>query len=80
MKPVINAEIEAEFLRIPDAVRLSGLSKSTLYLLIGGGRLASKCVRAPGSVKGVRLISKQVLRDFINSCEDAPADEKGGTK
>lgn len=72
--PAIPAEIEAEFLRIPDAVKFSGIGKSTLFALIAKGKLKSKCIRQPGAVKGIRLISKQALRDFIDSCEEDVAD------
>lgn len=65
----MNPEIQAEFLRIPEAVKFSGLSRTTLYRMITDGRLKSKCVRARGAIKGVRLISRDVLRDFINSCD-----------
>lgn len=74
MNPAVPAELEAEFLRIPAAVKFSGLGRTTLFAAIADGRLKSKCIRQPGAIRGIRLISKQAIRDFIESCEDAPED------
>lgn len=70
MKPAISPEVEAEFLRIPDAVRFSGLSKPTLYKLIKSGRLKSKLLRLSGEIRGIRLISRQAIRDLMATCDD----------
>lgn len=67
--PKLDVELEKEFLRIPDAVRFSGLSKTSLYNLIREGRLKSKLVRTPGNIRGIRLISRQAIRDFMATCE-----------
>ncbi len=69
MSAAIPAELEAEFLRIPDAVKFSGVSRSVLYRMIKDGSLPSKNLRAKGAIRGIRLISKHVLRDVLNAAE-----------
>jgi hypothetical protein len=61
MKPVV----QPEWLRLPDAIRFSGLSRSYLYGLIAEGVLKSACIRKRGNTRGVRLISTADLTAFI---------------
>jgi hypothetical protein len=61
--------LQAKWVRIPDAVRLSGMSRRTLYDLIGTNKIRSVCVRPSAGQKGVRLIHAQSLNDFIASFE-----------
>jgi hypothetical protein len=56
-----------EFLRIPDVEKLFGLKRSTLYEILRTGKVRSVALRKEGAAKGVRLISTQSLRDFLNS-------------
>lgn len=67
-----SPSIEAEFLRVRDVAKFCGLCRTTVYALIKSGKLKSKCIRQPGSTTGIRLISKQAIRDFIESCPDTP--------
>ncbi|MEI6872054.1 MAG: helix-turn-helix domain-containing protein [Verrucomicrobiota bacterium] len=57
--------LKPEWLRIPDAIRVSGLSRSTLYVLIGAGKIKSFSNRARGSQRGIRLISYDSLIDYL---------------
>jgi hypothetical protein len=59
--------MKPEWLRIPDAVRLSGLGRSTIYNLLGSGCLKSVAVRKRGCQRGIRLISADSLRAYIQS-------------
>lgn len=70
MKPEVTPDPEKEFLRVHEAVNMSGIPRTTLYRHISDGSLPSKCLRAKGALRGIRLIPRQALRDFINGLED----------
>jgi hypothetical protein len=57
--------IEAEFLRVPAAAKLSGLSRSHLYELLKTGAIKSACIRRRGALRGVRLVLRDSLTNFI---------------
>ena len=59
--------IKPEWLRLPDAVRVSGVGRSTLYNLITSGAIKSVALRKRGCQRGIRLISADSLRDYIES-------------
>jgi hypothetical protein len=59
--------IESEYLRVPAAVKYCGLSKSHIYELASSGEIKSACIRRRGSVRGVRLIHRGSLADFIEA-------------
>lgn len=59
--------VEAEFLRVPAASKFCGLSRSHLYELIKTGQIKSACIRRRGALRGVRLISRASLVEFVNS-------------
>lgn len=63
-----------EWLRPRAACKRFGVSRSWLYAHIKAGRIKSASVRQRGSVKGIRLISRDSLAAFI---EGSIADEKG---
>jgi hypothetical protein len=62
------APVKPEWLRLSDATRLSGLSRSTLYNLIGSGSIKSAVIRKRGCTRGIRLLSYDSLRTYIESC------------
>ena len=45
--------------------RLEGLSRGTLYQLIGKGLVRSVSLRAPGAERGIRLIGLCSLRAYL---------------
>jgi hypothetical protein len=45
-----------------------GISRSTLYNLISDGVVKTKLVRRRGNTKGIRLISVESLRAYIEGC------------
>jgi hypothetical protein len=63
--------IVAKWLRIPDAVRVSGLCRSSLYGLMREGKIRSVCLRPSDGLKGVRLINADSLNRWIESQEVA---------
>ena len=67
-----------EWLRIEAAVKLFGISRSTLYKLITERRIKSFCLRERNKVKGIRLLSYDSLCAFLEA-EAAAQDEKAAT-
>ena len=63
-----RARVKPEWLRVPEAVRVFGLSRSALYELISAREIKSVCLRKRGAVRGVRLISYDSLAEFIEGC------------
>lgn len=59
------------WLKINDAVRLFGLSRSTLYLLMKDQRIKSRQVRPAGGKRGTRLIELATLKAFIEFGENS---------
>jgi Helix-turn-helix domain len=59
--------IKPEWLRLPDAIRMSGLGRSTLYNLIGSGSIKSVVLRKRGNARGRRLINSDSLLKYIES-------------
>ncbi len=59
-------ELNPVWLRIADAVRTRGVGRSTLYELIGDGRIKTRLVKARrDSIRGIRLISADSLDAYI---------------
>ena len=59
--------IEPEFLRVKDVEKMFGLKRGKLYALIREGAVISKSLRTRGTIRGVRLVSVDSLRNYINS-------------
>jgi hypothetical protein len=59
--------MKPEWLRLPDAIRVSGIGRSTLYQLLGDGSIKSVVLRKRGNQRGIRLISADSLRAYIES-------------
>jgi len=54
-----------EWLRVPDAMRIFGITRSILYLWIADGRIRSTCLHQPGAKRGIRLLSYASLASYI---------------
>jgi predicted DNA-binding transcriptional regulator AlpA len=68
MSAIVSTEVTAlpiRWLRIPDAIRYSGLSRSLLYQLIADGSLRSICIRRRGSLRGARVLSAESIDEFL---------------
>jgi hypothetical protein len=70
--------IVAQWLRIPDAIRASGLCRSSLYGLMREGKIRSVCLRPSNGQKGIRLINAESLNRFIESHETAYSESLPG--
>jgi hypothetical protein len=58
--------LNPRWLRIPAAVRYSGLSRSRLYELISNGKIRSICVKFhKGAERGVRLLDRESIDNFM---------------
>jgi excisionase family DNA binding protein len=56
-----------EWLRIPEATKLFGISRSKLYELIAAGYIRSTSLRKRGQIKGTRLIDYDSLCRFLET-------------
>jgi hypothetical protein len=56
-----------EWYRLSDAIRVSGIGRSSLYELIREGRVKSVCLRKRNNTRGIRLINADSLTAFLNS-------------
>jgi len=68
--------IKPEWVRVTEAVKISGLCRSSIYELIGSDKIKSFSNRARGCQRGVRLISYDSLveyleRAYLESLENA---------
>lgn len=62
------AALKPAYLRIPDAIKYSGIGRSTLYTLMAEGRLKSVALKTHrDNVRGLRLISRDSLDSFLGS-------------
>lgn len=62
------------FVRPKDACRLFGVGRSTLAEWIARGLVKSHLVRQPRNISGMRLISTESLRAFIERHEAHPTE------
>ena len=63
--------LNPRWLRIPGAVKYSGLSRSRLYELLAEGRIKSICLKShTGAVRGVRLIDRESIDLFMESLHE----------
>ena len=60
-----------EYLRIPAASRISGLSRTHLFQEMASGRIKYIHVKQPGKSKGVRLVLTASLLAYLASFEVA---------
>ena len=56
-----------EWLRPKDACLRFSISRSWLYERLAEGQIKSTCIRRRGAVRGVRLISRDSLAEFIEA-------------
>jgi hypothetical protein len=61
-----STHIKPEWIRIPEAILVSGLCRSSIYELITDGKLESFSHTHKGSKRGVRLISYDSLIQFLD--------------
>ena len=71
--PAAVISLRPEWLRIPDAVRLFDIGRSSLYELIAEGKIKSVCLRQRGSTRGIRLLSADSLGKYIEGLAEQAA-------
>ena len=60
--------LNPRWLRVPSAVKYSGLSRSRLYQLLTERRIKSICVKSrKGAERGVRLIDRESIDLFMET-------------
>jgi hypothetical protein len=72
-----------EWLRIPDAVRLFSLGRSTIYILLQEGKIKSANLVRRGNVRGRRLLEANSIRIYLESLaaqESELRSQKRGNK
>jgi len=60
--------LNPRWLRIPAAVKYSGLSRSRLYELLSERKIRSICLKShKGAERGVRLVDRELDRESIDT-------------
>jgi Helix-turn-helix domain len=65
-----SSMLAPRWLRIPHAVAYSGISRSKLYELFTDGQIKAVSVQGKGSRKGIRLIDRISLDEFLERRAD----------
>ncbi len=73
-----EAEVNPRWIRIRDAVRVSGICRSSIYELINSGAVKSFSHKKEGQTLGQRLISYQSLIDYLDAAYEASKKEAQG--
>jgi hypothetical protein len=60
-----QSKMKPEWIRVTDAVRVSGMCRSKIYELIKAGKIRSFSKRERGAIRGIRLIFLDSLLDHI---------------
>jgi hypothetical protein len=61
----IPVQLQPRWLRVPQAVAYSGISRARLYPLLAEGQIRSSSVCAKGCRRGIRLIDRLSLDEFL---------------
>jgi hypothetical protein len=72
--------LSPRWLRIPSAVKYSGLSRSRLYELLGQGRIKSICLKSHNKIKllrGVLLVDRESIDLFMESLQEIATSTPG---
>jgi hypothetical protein len=68
------------WLKIAASVHYSSLSRSKLYELIDDGEIRSVCLRDKDKIRGVRLISRPSLDEYLSKFENTKSEPVPGRK
>ena len=70
MKDAIAAQepenTRPEWLRIPSAIKIFGISRTKLYELIGQRKIKSVSLRERGQIRGTRLLSYDSMMEYLD--------------
>jgi len=61
---------EPEFIQVQDAIRFSGIGRTSLYSLISDGKIKTINLRRPGTARGRRLVHLPSLRSYLLSFQE----------
>lgn len=67
-----TANPRPEWIRVSPITKLFGISRSIAYELMAAGQIKSSLIRKRGAVKGIRLISADSVREFLEAQAGAP--------
>jgi predicted DNA-binding transcriptional regulator AlpA len=76
--PTDDPPMRPEWLRIDDAVRIFGISRSKLYQLINERKIRSFSLRERNKLKGIRLINYDSISEFMEGEAVAQATQDDG--
>jgi hypothetical protein len=62
-------DAQPEFGRTPDATRVFGLKRGTLYNLHADGKITGVVLRSRGTKSGCRLWDMESIRQYIRQCQ-----------
>jgi hypothetical protein len=77
--PADSPPLRPEWLRVEDAVRVFGISRSKLYQLFNERKIKTFCLRERNKLKGIRLINFDSLHAFMeaeSALQEAEHDPK----
>ena len=73
--------LNPRWLRMPSAVKYSGLSRSRLYELLGQRRIKSICLKSRNdALRGVRLVDRESIDSFMESLQKIDLSLAAGEK
>jgi hypothetical protein len=72
--------VERNWLKLPDSVVYSSLSRSKLYALIDEGKIRSVCLRDKDKARGIRLISRPSLDAYLSKFAETKGQLVPGRK
>ena len=83
LRPNVPLNLKPEWLKVPDAVRVFGLGRSTIYNLIKANKIKSFSKRQRGALRGTRLISYDSLvehleEEYQNSLKPSEVQKQDG--
>ena len=71
-----DAGVRPDWVRVPEAIRRTGISRTHLYDLIAKREVRTKSLRRRGAIRGIRLSDYGSLLEYIESIEDdAPVSD-----
>jgi len=59
--------LQPRWMKVPAAVRYSGLSRARLYILLASGEIRSASVRFKGKARGIRIVDRESIDEFLSS-------------
>ena len=61
------ATVQPRWMKVPAAVRYSGLSRARLYILLASGEIRSASVRFKGKLRGIRVVDRESIDEFLSN-------------